>query len=647
MRRVVSLPLAAAILFSGGSALAQIGIGGPPTLTVTPIAQGMNIINQQALKDDVVFFLYWTARVSVFDTYLYEISYDAAASATIPNVPLVTLDNTIANNFGMNDAMVKSAFPYMFQIRATQVVCQGCPPGQALTSTASTREIAIRVFRAADKYNANTASDSGWNFVIAITAPNAPMVDGVLAGDSNLRLVWEPDSTAQVATYNISYCPDIRDIYTIGTSTAISYPNAPCANPQLTSGLAATQGQAQIKGLYNNVPAAIAVQSVDINGNLGNFSPYFVGVPIPTFDFWKDYKASGGEEGGGYCFIATAAYGSYAHPVVWVLREFRDRVLKATPLGTAFVHAYYALSPPIAEEVRNDPALASIVRGALIPVAGAAILWMLFPIGGLVVLGFIARRRLRRSKLVVLAFLVASSALIAREAGAQEKVRQRPIIDSFGIGIEIKGGPYAPDMATNSPVTAFSDVYGSKPKPLFQVGVDLQLFRSFGTAGVGASFGFLQYVAKGFMALPTPNTELPMRSNDTTVFNQLPLNLVGFYRFDYLADQSGFPFVPYAKAGLAYHIWWTTNGVGDVSRYSNGSSEAVGRGGKFGYTASAGMAIMLNALEPLSAHRLFELTNIRGTYIFGEVQVSKVDGFGGSGFDLSDTTWNVGIYLEI
>lgn len=50
-------------------------------------------------------------------------------------------------------------------------------------------------------------------------------------------------------------------------------------------------------------------------------------------------KQSGG------CYVATAIYGSYDSPDVWVLRRFRDQTLMKTTLGRGFVRAYYAASP--------------------------------------------------------------------------------------------------------------------------------------------------------------------------------------------------------------------------------------------------------------------------------------------------------------
>ncbi|RMG57914.1 MAG: hypothetical protein D6713_08710, partial [Deltaproteobacteria bacterium] len=72
------------------------------------------------------------------------------------------------------------------------------------------------------------------------------------------------------------------------------------------------------------------------------------------------------------CFIATAAYGSYAAPAVRMLREFRDRVLLKTVPGRILVSFYYAVSPPLARFVRHHPVWRGAVRVFLLPVATAA-----------------------------------------------------------------------------------------------------------------------------------------------------------------------------------------------------------------------------------------------------------------------------------
>ncbi|MBI5408088.1 MAG: hypothetical protein HZA14_01830 [Nitrospirae bacterium] len=96
-------------------------------------------------------------------------------------------------------------------------------------------------------------------------------------------------------------------------------------------------------------------------------------------------EKAGSSSGGGGCFIATAAYGSYLSEEVQVLRSFRDEWLIAdfrlriadykieiTNIpGKAFVNLYYKCSPPIADYISRHAALKITARSVLTPVVYA------------------------------------------------------------------------------------------------------------------------------------------------------------------------------------------------------------------------------------------------------------------------------------
>jgi hypothetical protein len=74
--------------------------------------------------------------------------------------------------------------------------------------------------------------------------------------------------------------------------------------------------------------------------------------------------------GGGGCFIATAAYGTSTAAEIDTLRAFRDEVLLQNSLGSQLVNLYYEVSPPVADFISEHDVLRTLVRELLVdPVA--------------------------------------------------------------------------------------------------------------------------------------------------------------------------------------------------------------------------------------------------------------------------------------
>ena len=65
------------------------------------------------------------------------------------------------------------------------------------------------------------------------------------------------------------------------------------------------------------------------------------------------------------CFIATAVYANPMAPEVVSLRKFRDDTLKKYGIGRKFVRVYYKVSPSIADWLKKQPTLSSVIRSIL------------------------------------------------------------------------------------------------------------------------------------------------------------------------------------------------------------------------------------------------------------------------------------------
>lgn len=65
------------------------------------------------------------------------------------------------------------------------------------------------------------------------------------------------------------------------------------------------------------------------------------------------------------CYVATAVYGSYDCPEVWVLRRYRDYSLSSTWYGRLFIKTYYSISPTIVKWFGDTKWFNKIWRGRL------------------------------------------------------------------------------------------------------------------------------------------------------------------------------------------------------------------------------------------------------------------------------------------
>jgi hypothetical protein len=183
--------------------------------------------------------------------------------------------------------------------------------------------------------------------------------------------------------------------------------------------------------------------------------------------------------------------------------------------------------------------------------------------------------------------------------------------------------------------------------------VDYFLWRGIGQLGVGVSLGYMGKKARAWQAGSDPmDPDRPRAEGDHNRFRMFPLALSAVYRFSYLDDEYGIPLVPYARAGLAYYIWWITAPNGDFAKSCVGpnTSEDCARttaaGASLGFVGSIGLALRAERVDESAARSMRE-SGIEHAGFYAEYSLGKVDGFGSDKkLSLGDATWFAGVDFE-
>ena len=234
-----------------------------------------------------------------------------------------------------------------------------------------------------------------------------------------------------------------------------------------------------------------------------------------------------------------------------------------------------------------------------------------------------------------IAIALFTSAALAQQATPAPGATTAPEDGRKGSVVLMLGG-YKPEVDSTAGLSGspYSDVLHG-PMLLFQLEGERFLWQKYGAAGFGFSFGYGEKYGPAKVTTGTGTTD------EKTALKVLPLRLVGVYRFDYAALHWHVPLVPYGKLGLAYTAWWAIKGSG-VEDFQG----KRGAGGKWGWTATGGVALMLDFLEPTLAREFRTDIGVRHTYAFAELAHDSVNNFGGDGLDLSADHWSFGLAFD-
>ena len=245
------------------------------------------------------------------------------------------------------------------------------------------------------------------------------------------------------------------------------------------------------------------------------------------------------------------------------------------------------------------------------------------------------------------AWLTAAALVLALAPTAHAEVISDDLMGGHSpryVLFELKFGPYKPNVDQEfSGATPYKDIYGDDSFLMSAVQLEYLVYQGWGTVGVGGGLGFGTVGGKALLS--TGGT-----ARDGTDLYLMPLNISVSYHLDFLAERWSIPLVPYVRAGFDYVVWWTTDGVGDVSDWAETttSSTRPGYGGVWGWHVAGGIKFLLDFLAPSMA-RIFDVeVGVNNTYLFAEFMHLVADDFGqGDSLRLGDSTFLFGIAFEI
>ena len=230
-----------------------------------------------------------------------------------------------------------------------------------------------------DNYSANITLDTTGP---SVTPTN---ISGV-SGSKKVTVKWSAPNSEDVAGYVVVYRAGAPVSSADAGSSECTVEGGFVAgdnySPSLVTGKntsaidSASTSSITIDGLTNGVSYNFAVVSTDEAGNPSKISEAVCVIPQDTVSFADLYSEGGGKGDGEFCFIATAAFGSYDHPAVRVLRVFRDSFLMKLPGGQLVVEGYYAVGPAMADYVGSHAAFRALLIQILLIFAGFTMLLM-------------------------------------------------------------------------------------------------------------------------------------------------------------------------------------------------------------------------------------------------------------------------------
>jgi hypothetical protein len=210
--------------------------------------------------------------------------------------------------------------------------------------------------------------------------------------------------------------------------------------------------------------------------------------------------------------------------------------------------------------------------------------------------------------------------------------------------VQLMFGPYRPNIDSEfsgQPFhrTPYADYFGNDRHLLMQVEAAYEVWQKVGTISAGLSAGYFSVDGPA----PAADRSATLTADKSTL-KIVPVSLSAIYRFDYYLVRDDFPIVPHVKVGLDWDYWQITDGNGQIATDSMGGK---GRGGTLGWHAAAGVALVLDKLDPDAAKQFDVEMGVNHSALVFEYGHYGVSGLGTSDrLHVGDTTWTLGLMFE-
>jgi hypothetical protein len=239
--------------------------------------------------------------------------------------------------------------------------------------------------------------------------------------------------------------------------------------------------------------------------------------------------------------------------------------------------------------------------------------------------------------------LVLAAALPAAAQSPVLTVKESPRVGSFQVTLS----PFSPNIDsefTNALYPPYATIFGTGRPLMVQGQFNMSAWiGQFGTLDIGVGAGFWEAWGQGWYQ----GSDGTLLRGGTTSLMIIPLQIQAGYRFEWFYERFSVPLEPYAKFAIVDYIWSTSGQSGVSSWTSPGGVAYRGSGATFGWSATLGMALVLDFFDTGLSRQMDYDVGINRTLLVVDFTKSSVNDFGSkNSWQLAPSYWAWSIGLQ-